>query len=148
MIVFDLLCRGGHRFEGWFSSSQEFVAQNAKGLVSCPACGLQGVERIPSATRFNAGVPEKPRHEEGADPRKEQDPFAIAQLLYSRMLDEMLARSEDVGREFPAEARRIFYRECPERPIRGQATPEEHESLLEEGIPVLRLPIPAPDRMS
>jgi hypothetical protein len=58
------------------------------------------------------------------------------------MLDELLARSEDVGAEFPAEARRIHYQEAPERTIRGQASKEEHEELVEEGIPVLRMPIP------
>jgi hypothetical protein len=58
------------------------------------------------------------------------------------MLDELLTRSEDVGTEFPAEARRIHYREVPERMIRGQASQEEHEELIEEGIPVHRLPIP------
>jgi hypothetical protein len=71
-----------------------------------------------------------------------KDPFAIAQMLYSRMLDEMLSKSEDVGKEFPAEARKIFYQEAPARPIRGEATPEQHEELVDEGIPVLRLPLP------
>jgi hypothetical protein len=58
------------------------------------------------------------------------------------MLDELLTRSEDVGAEFPAEARRIHYQEAPERMIRGQASQEEHEALVEEGIPVLKMPIP------
>ena len=68
--------------------------------------------------------------------------MAIAQKLYSRMLDELLTRSEDVGAAFPEEARRIYYEESPARMIRGQATKAEHESLVEEGIPVARLPIP------
>jgi hypothetical protein len=71
-----------------------------------------------------------------------KDPFAIAQMLYSRMLDEMLTKSEDVGKAFPEEARRIFYQEAPARAIRGQASAEEHQDLLEEGIPVARLPVP------
>ena len=71
-----------------------------------------------------------------------KDPFAIAQMLYSRMLDELLTKSEDVGREFPAEARKIFYEKAPARPIRGQATNEEHDELVDEGIPVARLPVP------
>jgi hypothetical protein len=71
---------------------------------------------------------------------------AIAQKLYSRMLDELLTRSEDVGAEFPAEARRIHYQEAPARMIRGQASDEEHDALVEEGIPVARLPIPPSGR--
>jgi hypothetical protein len=68
--------------------------------------------------------------------------MAVAQKLYSRLLDEILTRSEDVGAEFPAEARRIHYEEAPARMIRGQASLEEHEALVEEGIPVARLPVP------
>ena len=58
MIVYDLECDGGHRFEGWFGSPDDFVAQNGKGLVSCPTCGVQQVQRVPSVTRFNSGAAE------------------------------------------------------------------------------------------
>jgi hypothetical protein len=145
MIVFDLLCGSGHRFEGWFASAGDFSAQNARGQVICPTCGLPRVERVPSATRFNSGTVEQPKPELPAG-AEGKDPFAIAQMLYSRMLDEMLSKSEDVGTEFPAEARRIYYEESPARSIRGQATPQEHSELVEEGVPVLRLPIPAMGR--
>lgn len=77
-----------------------------------------------------------------------KDPFAIAQILYSRMLDELLTKSEDVGKAFPEEARRIFYDEAPARAIRGQATDEEHEQLVEEGIPVARLPVPPSGKLN
>ena len=77
-----------------------------------------------------------------------KDPFAIAQMLYSRMLDELLTKSEDVGREFPEEARKIFYNQTAARPIRGQATNEEHQELLDEGIPVARLPVPPTDKLN
>ena len=139
MKIFDLQCGAGHRFEGWFASAEDFSAQRSRGLVDCPACGAQEVERIPSATRFNTGAPQPTPQD-----AKGRDPLALAQKLYSRMLDELLTRSEDVGTEFPAEARRIHYREVPERMIRGQASKEEHEALVDEGIPVLRMPIPPP----
>ena len=144
MIVFDLLCAGGHRFEGWFASAADFASQNERRLVACPACGSASVERIPSATRANLGAqpPKEVKKVEKTPEMEGKDAFAIAQILYSRMLDELLRKSEDVGKEFPAEARRIHYNEAPSRAIRGQATPEEHDELVEEGIPVARLPIP------
>ena len=77
-----------------------------------------------------------------------KDPFAVAQMLYSRMLDELLTKSEDVGKEFPTEARKIFYKESPARAIRGQATNEQHDELIEEGIPVARLPVPPSDKLN
>jgi hypothetical protein len=77
-----------------------------------------------------------------------KDPFAIAQMLYSRMLDELLTKTEDVGKDFPAEARKIFYQEAPARGIRGEATREEHDELIDEGIPVARLPIPPKPKLN
>ena len=77
-----------------------------------------------------------------AEAAEGRDPIAIAQMLYSRMVDALLTKSEDVGNDFPAEARRIHNDEAPRRAIRGQASDEEHDALIEEGIPVMRLPVP------
>jgi hypothetical protein len=139
--IFDLQCGAGHRFEGWFASAGDFDEQRSHGMLGCPSCGILEVERVPSATRFNVGAMEPAA--------KASPPANVAmtgQALYARVLDELLARSEDVGAEFPAEARRIHYHEAPERMIRGQATAEEHEALVDEGIPVARLPIPPAKR--
>ena len=147
MIVFDLLCASGHRFEGWFGSAADYASQQERRLLSCPTCGSDHVERVPSATRANLGAeppkPAKAPQRPGKTPDMEgKDPFAIAQMLYSRMLDELLTKTEDVGRDFPAEARDIFYKRTPDRAIRGQATTEEHDELVDEGIPVARFPLP------
>jgi hypothetical protein len=77
-----------------------------------------------------------------------KDAFAVAQMLYSRMLDDLLTKSEDVGKDFPKVARKIFYKQDAARAIRGQATQEEHDELVDEGIPVARLPVPPPDRLN
>jgi hypothetical protein len=152
MIVFDLLCGEGHRFEGWFGSAADFSAQKERRQLACPSCGSSQVERVPSASRVNLGAPEPkraavPAPAKPAPEMEGKDPFAIAQMLYSRMLDELLTKSEDVGKDFPAEARKIFYQEAPARAIRGEASTEEHEELLDEGIPVARLPVP-PGRLN
>ena len=156
MIVFDLLCSAGHRFEGWFASAEDFGAQRDRGLLSCPSCGAAEVQRIPSAARVNFGAqPPKPQPQptQAKPPAKTpdmegKDPFAIAQMLYSRMLDDLLTKTEDVGRKFPEEARKIFYEEAPARAIRGEATQEEHDDLLDEGIPVARFPVPRREDLS
>jgi hypothetical protein len=154
MIVFDLLCGEGHRFEGWFGSAGDFASQQDRKLLSCPSCGSAKVKRVPSATRANLGAAEpKPAPKAPAAPAKTpemegKDPFAVAQMLYSRMLDELLTKSEDVGKEFPTEARKIFYNESPARAIRGQATNEQHQELIDEGIPVARLPVPPTDKLN
>jgi hypothetical protein len=152
MIVFDLLCVSGHRFEGWFASAGQFASQKKRRLLECPTCGSAEVKRVPSATRANLGAqaPQAAaRPKPGMTKEMEgKDPFAIAQMLYSKMLDELLTKSEDVGKSFPQEARKIFYDQAPARPIRGQATNEEHDELLDEGIPVARLPVPPSDKLN
>jgi hypothetical protein len=153
MIVFDLLCAGEHRFEGWFSSAEDFAAQNDRSQVQCPSCGSAEVRRVPSVARLNLGAqpPSETPAKRAAEATKDmegKDPFAIAQMLYSRMLDELLTKSEDVGKDFPKEARKIFYDESEARPIRGEASDEEHEELREEGIPVFRLPVPPKGKLN
>jgi len=156
MIVFDLLCSKGHRFEGWFNSAADFSSQKERGLLSCPKCSSVRVERVPSATRANLGAqPPKPVPAQAPTsnmvktPEMDgKDPFAIAQMLYSKMLDEILTKTEDVGRDFASEARKIHYEQAPARAIRGQATNEEHDELIDEGIPVARFPVPPTDKLS
>ncbi len=143
MIVFDLHCKRGHRFEGWFGSAKDFESQKKRGLLSCPSCGGTGVERALSAPRLNMGAQEPAKPLQKTPDMEGKDPFAVAQILYSRMLDEILTKSEDVGSNFPDEARKIFYRDSPARAIRGQATAAEHDALVDEGIPVARFPIPS-----
>jgi hypothetical protein len=159
MIVFDLLCAGGHRFEGWFKSADDYASQKKRRLLACPTCSTVSVERVPSATRANLGAqPPREAPRPAAKPASKvpartpemegKDPFAIAQILYSKMLDELLTKSEDVGKEFPAEARKIFYEQTAARAIRGQATQAEHDELIDEGIPVARLPVPKPENLN
>jgi len=153
MIVFDLLCGAGHRFEGWFGSAADFASQRDRRLLACPSCGSLKVTRVPSAARVNLGAPEPKAPKTPSQPAKTpemegKDPFAIAQMLYSRMLDELLTRSEDVGRKFPEEARRIFYKETPARAIHGQATTQEHDDLVDEGVPVARFPVPPANKLN
>ena len=151
MIVFDLHCAGSHRFEGWFGSAKDFASQKKRGLLSCPTCGNTDIEKGLSAPRLNMGAQEPkqlPVASQKTPDMEGKDPFAVAQMLYSRMLDEILTKSEDVGSKFPEEARKIYYNESPGRAIRGQATKEEHEELVDEGVPVARFPLPPTDRLN
>lgn len=138
MKVLDLQCPHGHGFEGWFGSEDDFQSQLARGLVECPVCGDTSVTKKLSAPRLNLGasVPaeSKAREVAAVDPQ--------LQAAWMKMVRHVLANTEDVGGRFAEEARRIHYGEAAERNIRGQASREETESLLEEGITVMPLPIP------
>lgn len=133
--MLNLRCANGHGFEGWFGSDDEFMAQNGEGLVECPLCADNVVTRMPTAPRLNLSTtPEKPPAAEPA--------AADMQALWLHAVRHMLATTEDVGERFAEEARRIHYGEAEQRGIRGEATPEQRESLHDEGIEVVALPLP------
>jgi hypothetical protein len=141
MKVLDLQCQHGHAFEGWFASNDTFDEQRATGLVACPICGDTSVTKLLSAPRLNLSGAKAP---EG--PSAPANAVAVPdspEARWMRAVREVMAKTEDVGERFADEARRMHYGETAERGIRGQATREQTEALLDEGIPVLPLPLPA-----
>jgi hypothetical protein len=140
MIVFDLICRDQHRFEGWFSSGEDFTSQKNRGLLACPVCGGAHVEKLPAAKIRKQSELAAPSPSGASQPGKND------QVDVSRVIDYILTHSEDVGRNFAEEARKIHYQKTPQRSIRGVATRSEAEDLHEEGISVFALPIPPQDR--
>jgi len=139
MKVLNLQCSHRHAFEGWFGSEDDFQGQLERGLVECPMCGDTAVAKMPSAPRLNLGA-----QQPGSAGRQEVAtvPEAEMQKAWLKMVRHVMSQTEDVGERFAEEARRIHYGESEERGIRGQASREETQALLEEGIGVLPLPIP------
>ena len=130
MIVFDLKCSEAHVFEAWFDSSADYEAQKARGLVSCPMCGSEDVDKAVMAPAVSAKgnriVPSAERQAE------------TARLQALRA--EVEANCDYVGDKFAEEARKIHYGETDARGIFGEASEEEHKELSEEGIEVARIP--------
>ncbi|MEJ5991211.1 DUF1178 family protein [Ramlibacter sp. PS3R-8] len=141
MKVLNLQCGQSHGFEGWFASEEAFQDQLARGLVECPLCGDAAVTKLPSAPRLNLGA-SQPAASVPAKHEVVSAPNAQLQAAWLQLVQKVMANTEDVGERFAEEARKIHYGETEERGIRGQASKEETESLLEEGISVLPLPIP------
>ena len=142
MKVLDLACCQSHVFEGWFASEEDFQSQRERSLIECPVCGTASVSKKLSAPHLNLA---SPASENTAPP---QETVAVAgaeqalQAAWMTMARRVLASTDDVGERFAEEARKIHYGERKERGIRGQASPAETESLLEEGIAVMQLPLP------
>jgi hypothetical protein len=135
MIVFDLACDNNHSFEGWFGTADDFARQAKAGDIACPVCGSVEVARQLSAPYVNT--------RSGSKPAEESQMVAVAnaaQELRKKFIEHVLSNTEDVGHRFPEEARRIFYKEAPERAIRGTASSQEVGELKEEGIDVMAIP--------
>ena len=139
MIIFDLTCAHGHRFEGWFASADDFEQQAQAVMVRCPVCDDASVVRVPSAkVHVGRATVDSPRVSEGAEAESETVAGLPDDLV--RKLREIVRNTENVGRRFPEEARKIHYEEVPPRPIRGQASKDDADALREEGIDFASLP--------
>ncbi|HEX8010681.1 MAG TPA: DUF1178 family protein [Casimicrobiaceae bacterium] len=140
MIVYDLVCAQQHRFEGWFGSAEDFTRQRDDALIRCPLCDDAAIERRPSANiqvgRAPVAAAKAPAPV--AEPKEASVAGIDAEAL--KLIRRLVSETENVGRAFPEEARKIHYEEAPRRGIRGQATHEEAHALREEGIEFMSLP--------
>ncbi len=149
MIVFDLSCDQGHRFEGWFGSSDEFASQCERGLVACPQCGSEEISKAPMAPavgkkgnqqvvqtsgRANSGkgLSNTPMSPEVAE--------ALGRLAQAQA--KALKNSTWVGKDFVEQTRAMHYGERDHAAIHGEASVQEARELLDEGVPVAPLPLP------
>ncbi|MGB4115053.1 MAG: DUF1178 family protein [Polaromonas sp.] len=169
MKVLDLQCGQRHSFEGWFGSEEDFQSQLVRGLVECPMCADKAVVKMPSAPRLNFGghtPPSSPAETASsssksgtevavsdaspsteltttADQPVQSSPSPEQQAAFLNAVRHVLANTEDVGDKFANQARAMHYGDAEPRSIRGQATQREAVELIEEGIDVMALPMPA-----
>ncbi|WP_299818994.1 DUF1178 family protein [uncultured Roseibium sp.] len=164
MIRYTLVCDSAHSFEGWFRNSDDFEAQCARQLVGCPICGAVDIKkglmapsvstsRAREALSAPANTDEPPAQTSAPAPAAPAAvsmqpsallPVDVRQKEIVEALREVRARivenSENVGRDFAAEARKMHYGETEARSIYGETTSQDAEALLDEGIAVLPLP--------
>ncbi|WP_237153227.1 DUF1178 family protein [Oryzibacter oryziterrae] len=149
MIRYSLICSNAHDFEGWFRSSEDFDSQAQRGLLACPHCGdgaitkalmaprvVTGEQKAAMAALEPAETPAAPPVPLAAIPPQAQE--ALAKL--KEIKAALLANSENVGKGFAEEARKVHFGEAPARPIHGEASADEAKALIEDGIDILPLP--------
>ncbi|MDP3491276.1 MAG: DUF1178 family protein [Phenylobacterium sp.] len=138
MIRYALACDHGHEFEGWFRASDDFDAQKAQGLLSCPVCGAVEVRKqimAPAVAGTKRNTPDLPPQAR-----------AVMMETLSKVRRHVEDNFDDVGDAFATEARAIHEGRSEERGIYGQATPAEVKALVEDGVPVAPLPPDPPKK--
>ncbi len=165
MIKYELRCSKDHRFDSWFRDSATCERQEKRGLLECPMCGDQKVERALMAPNLAAkGNQRKPRRNTETPPAAEAAPTpdvagvpmpatpenraaAMAAAMPAELRHALLelrgkveANCDYVGDTFAEEARKIHYGETEARGIYGETTDEDAAALADEGIEVGRLP--------
>lgn len=160
MILYTLQCTSEHRFDAWFRDGSTYEAQVASGEVACPICADTSIEKAPMAPRIAKGASapaaEAPASQAESEQSSETGPaekgksvmdprqremarLRAAMLTLKKMVQD---NCDYVGGEFAAEARRIHYGEADERAIYGEATEDEAQELVDEGVQVGRIPWP------
>lgn len=139
MIRYSLSCANDHQFESWFKSADAFDTLLAASMVTCAVCGGSEVRKSIMAPRIGKAsdtdtapvpVPDRPL----------SAPATTAEQAFKELREKVEATSEDVGKDFAAEARKMHNGETPERAIYGEAKIQDAKALIDEGVPVLPLP--------
>ena len=175
MIVFDLKCEENHVFEAWFQNSDTYETQAKNGQIECPYCGSSSISKSVMSPNISAksNSSAKSKSEDMASREIGSKDMVSGDHLISasaNVPDTMAASAEDVkraldhmhttmkkfrnhvkneceyvGEKFADEARAIHEGTAENRGIYGEATLEETEELLNDGIEVL--PVPGLDKL-
>lgn len=140
MIVFDLECNCGYTFEGWFQDRQDFDNQQTASFLVCPECGGRDIRKIlsPIRAQSSGSAPERTLHTKA---EKAESPTDVIESLEN--LQEFVENNfEDVGTELATESLKMHYGVSEPRNIRGVTTELEEKKLREEGINILKIPMP------
>jgi len=130
VIVYNLKCKNGHEFEGWFASMAAYDEQVAGGKLICPMCNSHKVEKAIMAPAVSGAKKMTLNTDEIHKMRK----------VMSGIRKKVLEEGENVGRRFPEEARAIHNGNAEERQIYGEASMTEVKELIDEGVEVAPLP--------
>lgn len=137
MIRYALKCAGDHGFESWFASAEAFDSLRTVGMVVCPVCGSDDVNKAIMAPRV------RPARSQAASDRAVrplQAPASEAEAELSKLRKHVEDNSDYVGLSFASEARKMHDGDIPHRAIYGEARTDEAKKLLEDGVPVAPLP--------
>ena len=140
MIRFSLHCEHDHGFDAWFRNNEDFDTQKKRGFVECPSCGSRRIEKALMAP----AVSRSRKREKLALAMSEQQRQAMAQI--KALTEKIRDNAENVGDKFAEEARKIHFGETEPRGIYGEATQEEAQSLAEDGVGFMPLPVFPDDR--
>ena len=132
MILFDLQCDKNHKFECWFASSSDYEEQLKNKMIVCPYCNSTKIQKSLMAPNINTKNSEKNNKKKLVHNNLENQIKKFKKYIEKN--------TDNVGKNFAEEARKIYYGETKSRPIRGESTEKEAQELAEEGIPISQLP--------
>ena len=143
MVIYDLCCADGHKFEGWFKQPEDFNDQQESSLLTCPVCGSLDIKKLPTASHIKTGAA---RSSANKSLKLEIHNDALLIEAMQNLRAHIDKNFVNVGAQFSEEARKMHYGESEEKQIRGTATPDEVRALADEGIDAFPLPVMGIDK--
>ena len=152
MIKYKLNCKSEYcleknDFDAWFQSIEAYENQKLQGLINCPICGSDKVEKSLTApslkiNKNKISVNKDKRHN---NPKNNSNFLAIENsenipTLLRTLKKEIQKNSTYVGNEFVSQVRSMKEGKIKEKPIHGQGTNKEIQELRDEGIDVVNIP--------
>ena len=134
MIHYSLVCDKSHKFDGWFSNAAAYESQKTRGLVTCPICLTNAVDKALMAPAIGRAGSERVSLSIG-HPQHAQLREAMVALR-----NKVTSEADYVGDKFAEEARKIHFKEVDKRGIYGEASREEVAALVEDGVDFMPLP--------
>jgi len=139
VIIYDVKCENGHKFEGWFKDRQAWIEQNAQRLICCPVCNSSNLEIAPSSISIMG------KDSTMVDKNNEKN-ISLSPDQALQWLNKFIENNfEDVGNKFAEVALKIHYGDEGKRNIKGTTTPQEETTLKEEGVSFIKIPLPKMD---
>ena len=136
MILFDLQCDKNHKFECWFASSAKYEEQLKNKMIVCPYCNSTKIQKSLMAPNINTKSTIKNSKKNNKKELKQDN----IENKIKKLKKYIEKNTDNVGKNFAEEARKIYYGETKSRPIRGESTEKEVQELAEDGIPFSQLP--------
>jgi len=133
VIIYDLKCEKGHKFEGWFKDRSAYENQKSEKIITCPVCGSSDAEMVPSTISIMG------RDIKTSGTEKELE-LSFPKAL--KMFHEYVNKNfDDVGDKFAEVALKIHHGEEERRNIKGITTESEEGALREEGVQFFKIPV-------
>ena len=140
MIKYKLICDCESKFEGWFPSIEDFENQLSQGQLLCPMCDSTKVRRDVMAPSIKKKGPRLRGKEALLEMAQGQVVMGgKARQLLKKLEKHVTDNFENVGKDFPKEARKAVKGERNEE-FYGTATKKEANELLNEGIDLFHVP--------
>ena len=152
MIKYQLKCKSSFcfnekEFDGWFKSIEAYENQKLQGLINCPICGSDNVEKLLTAPslKTNKNKTSDIKDKQFKNSKNNEtflgnvDSNNISTLLRT-LKKEVQKNSTFVGNEFVSQVRSMKEGKIKEKPIHGHGTYKEIKELKDEGIDVVNIP--------